>query len=61
MFESLIGKRVIITGDHPWAGETGVVEAVKTTSFGKTGMIVTLDNGNSCFVFSGAQVKQLKA
>jgi hypothetical protein len=60
MFENLIGKRVSITGSHPWAGESGVVESVQTTAFGKTGMVVNLDSGNSCFVFYGHHIKQLK-
>ena len=41
-----VGLRVRLTGDHPWAGNEGVVEAHDhSTFFRRTGARVLLDNG----------------
>ena len=45
------GKRVLIIGKHPWAGKTGVITGAEQTCTGKWGLVVELDNGQSCFVF----------
>lgn len=54
----LIDKRVLIIGKkHPWCGEIGRVKDIKTTAFGKTGYVIDLENGSSCFVFNQEELK----
>ena len=57
----IIGRRVKISGKHPWSGERGIVKALQDTNIGKVGYLVELDNGTSCFVFSITQLKILKS
>ena len=58
MNDDLIGKRVYLLSPHPWAGEIGTVTELKTAAaLGKTGLIVALDNGTDCFVFSEKNLK----
>lgn len=57
MLEAYIGKRVIVVGDHPWSGEIGEGKEVRRPTFGKPGLIVALDNGTDCFVFSEKNLK----
>jgi hypothetical protein len=61
--EELIGKRVQVTGDHPWSGEVGTVKEIKPVNFPikRTGWIISLDNGMSCFVFDAKQLIILKS
>lgn len=57
---NLIGKRVLIIGNHTWSGEIGTVEEFKDTAIGKAGYIVALDNGTSCFVFNTSNLQILR-
>lgn len=51
-----IGKRILIRGKHPWAGETGEITSIETLPVcRKEGMRVALDNGMECFVFSTSE------
>lgn len=43
------GTRVLIKGDHPWAGHTGEFLRFEKTPFGECPRI-RLDNGHECFV-----------
>jgi hypothetical protein len=56
--QQLIGKRVLLKGKHPWAGETGTIEREDKTPVGY-GLRVNLDNGMSCFVFKMNEFKVL--
>ena len=50
----LIGKSVLIRGDHPHAGRVGRIERVERgRAIGKWGFVVQLDGGEGCFVFKG--------
>lgn len=51
-----IGDRVIITGNHPWAGETGTYIRDDQTVFGIKPR-VALDNGIECLVMNGTWKK----
>lgn len=52
--QDYVGKRVTIIGDHPHAGESGVVDRVEIANLiRKEGLVVKLDDGwSECFVFS---------
>lgn len=56
----IIGKKVKITGAHPWSGENGIVKSLEYTGIGKVAYLVELENGTSCFVFSITELKILK-
>lgn len=58
--ESIIGKKVLIIGDHPWCGEMGVIKGIQSTSMGSTGWLVDLKNGTTCFVFNAKNLQILK-
>lgn len=58
--ENIIEKRVLIAGEHPWSGEIGTVKAFENTKLGKTGYLVQLDNGTSCYVFNRNQLQILR-
>lgn len=46
-----LGQRVLITGDHPWAGHTGEFIREEFISVLRvTRPVVKLDNGQECFV-----------
>lgn len=61
MKDDLIGKRVYLLNPHPWAGEIGTVTELKTAAaLGKTGYIVSLDNGTDCFAFDRMQMQILR-
>jgi hypothetical protein len=60
MKDDLIGKRVYLLEPHPWSGEIGTVQELKTTGIGQTGYVVELDNGTSCFVFNRMQMQILR-
>lgn len=50
----------IIGDDHPWCGEVGHVQRIDMMgAVGKPAMIVKLDNGTECAVFSGRELKQI--
>lgn len=56
-----IGDRVLITGNHPWAGHTGKYaynELVK--AYGAMYPVIQLDNGTTCFVMKPEQFKKVK-
>lgn len=57
----MVGKRVLIVGDHPWEGETGKVvsEEREVGLFRKPAFRVRLDNGTECFVFSPKNLKKV--
>lgn len=56
-----IGDRVIMTGDHPWAGEVGTYEGDEFISgFGHRPKI-KLDNGFGCFVMRPGQVRVIES
>jgi hypothetical protein len=48
--ENVVGCRIRIHGDHPWAGHEGTVVSMDHTLAG-WGLRVNLDCGESCFVF----------
>jgi hypothetical protein len=53
-----VGTRVIIGGDHPWAGHTGEIVRWETVHlFRAEGPkpVVKLDSGQECFVMSPTQ------
>ena len=47
----MIGKRVVMTGDHPWRGEAG--EVLDIARFDGAAVRVRLDNGQEVFAFEG--------
>jgi hypothetical protein len=55
------GRRVLLMGKHPHAGETGVIVGVAITAFGTTGTIVKLENcphmTDECFVFKSEDAR----
>ena len=56
--KDLIGSKVVLRGDHPWAGHIGIVEKAEMAGIpAKPALKVILDSGNTCYVFS---VKDLK-
>ena len=50
------GSQIVITGEHPWRGETGQYLRDETTPFGIKAL-VSLDNGTDCY----AKHEHLKA
>lgn len=56
---SLIGARVLLLPDHPWAGEVGTVLRAEQTMVGVM-LVVQLDNGQSAGVFSQNHIKVLE-
>jgi len=50
------GLRVLVTGDHPWSGNTGTVKEKIKTLVGEL-WVVTLDNGGN----AGATEADIKA
>lgn len=56
--EYYIGRTVVLKGNHPWAGEKGVIKGKQEAKgIGKIGLIVELDNGTECFVFDMNQMR----
>ena len=56
------GDRVLITGDHPFAGQIGSVSDYKTVyCVQDIGLVVHLDNGGGAFVFDKCQAVNLSA
>jgi hypothetical protein len=49
-----IGCKVLLTGDHPHAGEVGTFEGVFTTVLGLRPM-VSLADGSKCFITKNDQ------
>lgn len=50
--ENWIGKRVMIVGDHPHSGRTGIVDRFEVAQLAnREGAVIRFDNGESCFVF----------
>ena len=47
----LIGKKVLLRGDHEHSGKMGKIVAVERVTGGKNGWKIELADGNSCFVF----------
>lgn len=45
-----IGQRVLITGDHPWAGHAGEFVRKEEIPFIGERPVVKLDGGVECFV-----------
>lgn len=54
----MIGKRVLMTGDHPWKGQAGTIVRFEKTPFGRC-PVVDLDNGQSCFAMKPNQMRKL--
>lgn len=53
--ENWIGKEVMILGDHPHSGRTGIVEGFEVAKLAnKEGAVIRFDNGDSCFVFDAS-------
>lgn len=54
------GRKVLLMGDHPHAGETGVIVGIGTTAVG-TGTVVKLDNcphgTDECYIFNAEHAK----
>lgn len=61
MLKDYVGKKVLIIGNHPWSGEIGKGKEVKPTVIGKSGLIVSLNNGTECFVFRESELQILKS
>jgi hypothetical protein len=58
--KQFIGRKVLIVGDHPHADKTGTVDRVECArAIGKWGFVVELEDGQSCFVFSGKEWRVL--
>ncbi len=57
-FSSKPGTRVIMCGDHPWAGECGEYIGDEKTPWGMKPKIM-LDNGTECFAHSIGECKVL--
>ncbi len=55
-----IGKRVLITGNHPWSDSLGDIMSIERTLSG-WGIRVALDGGYECFVFNHKHMKRVKA
>lgn len=62
--ENIIGKRIKIVGNHPHAGETGLISRAKKTALGKTGLVIKLENCehgiDECFVFRADNIQMIK-
>lgn len=58
--EKFVGRRVLLTGDHPYAQRTG--EIVRVESFlGSPALVVRLDSGHECGVTNPAHIQFLDA
>jgi len=54
------GDRVLIRGDHPWAGHTGTVLGWETLSLlGRQAPKIQLDCGPEVFVTHSSQLKKV--
>lgn len=51
-----VGDRVVMTGDSPWRGYSGVVVGYEDTPFGRRPLIV-LDNGMRTFAIRDEHVQ----
>jgi hypothetical protein len=51
-----VGKTITLRGDHPWAGESGVIREVQEVN-GEDGWRVDLSNGHNVFVFKRSQFR----
>ncbi len=62
-FEALknkwVGKQVRICGDHPHTGKKGEVVSLDHTHAGY-GFKVDLEDGESCYVFKGSHMEEVK-
>ena len=47
----LIGKNVLLRGDHPHSGKMGKIVAVERVTGGSNGWKIELAGGGECFVF----------
>ena len=55
------GDRVLIRGDHPWAGHTG--EFVRVDRLHVTdefGLLIHLDNGRECYVMEPRHLERIE-
>jgi hypothetical protein len=50
------GKKALLRGDHPWAGETGIILGMQMTGAGWA-VKVRMDNGIECFVYHTENLK----
>lgn len=58
--DKLKGKRVMMTGGHPWQGEIGTMARIELFPIvNKYGFVVELDNGTECTAFDGKEVHYL--
>lgn len=58
MDEKLIGKRVMIIGDHPYSGKCGTIDRIEVaTAIAMIGAVVYFDDGLSGFVFDRENLK----
>ena len=55
-----VGRRVLLLGQHPYKGNSGVAVRMERTSSGDGGLIVSLDRGVYCFVFEPREVREAK-
>ena len=57
----LVGKRVTITGDHPWKGMVGLVKSFGPFGItGRHGFNLRLDNGTGCVVWCRNELQERK-
>lgn len=58
-----IGDRVVIRGDHPHNGKSGVIEGVydfPQFTEKRTGVKIAFDGGDGCFVFQPCKLERCK-
>ena len=53
------GQRVMITGNHPWAGNTGTIASIDKTLIG-TGAKIDMDNSSSCYCHRDEHMEKIK-
>lgn len=58
IMKKMVGRRVLMVGDHPWKGQAGTIVRFEKTPFG-TCPVVDLDNGQSCFAMKPNHIKAL--
>ena len=58
MESSILNKRVLIKGKHPWAGHTGETIRIDRTSVGLI-LVVRLDSGEECGIWSRSELEFL--
>ncbi len=60
LLSEFIGKRVLITGDHPWSDSLGELLSIEHT-LAAWGIRIALDGGDQCFMFNSKHNKRVMA